>query len=180
MPEIRTECLNCGETVVNRKASVIRKFCNKVCFAASQRMRPTVATCEGCKQQFEPTKSKKRYCSQSCATTTNNLKRIYKPRAKVSRDYREACVFRFSPELHPDKFDLTLVETIGWFNRKSNPNGLVKDHMYSVADGAVNDVPVTVINHPANCQLITYQENASKFSKSSITLEELYERIKNW
>jgi hypothetical protein len=181
MPYSNTiQCLFCGSDVISTKASVNRKFCNKTCHKHFQTKRPVTSTCKQCRNSFVTTRSKKDFCNQSCAATFNNLKRVYKKRATVARPYREACTFNFKPELHPDKFDINLIRQVGWFNRQTNPNGLVKDHMVSVAFGAANGIDASVINHPANCQLITYSENAAKFSKSSISLEELEERIKNW
>jgi hypothetical protein len=52
--------------------------------------------------------------------------------------------------------------------------------MYSVLDGYNNKIPEAIISHPANCQIIPQIENVKKGSKSSITIEELYQRIKEW
>lgn len=106
-----------------------------------------------------------------------NLRRTYR---KTSVNYRRACTFAFNPELYPDKFNPDLIQKVGWYHRIKNPLGLVKDHMFSVADGSKQDIPVEIINHPANCQLLSHIENGRKSSKSSITIDELMERIKNW
>ena len=52
--------------------------------------------------------------------------------------------------------------------------------MYSCADGFKNNISPLIISHPANCQLISQRNNASKNRKSSITLEQLLQRIKEW
>jgi hypothetical protein len=51
---------------------------------------------------------------------------------------------------------------------------------YSVKDGFINKVDINIIKHPANCQLLIHKENNIKNSKSSITLDELLLKIKNW
>lgn len=84
---------------------------------------------------------------------------------------------------YPDEFDFKLIEQYGWYkakNRGNNPNGVSRDHMYSVVDGFVNNVDPLIVAHPANCRLIRQSENASKKNKSCITLDELKERIRIW
>ena len=61
-----------------------------------------------------------------------------------------------------------------------NPNGAVRDHMFSCKEGFLRNIDVKIISHPANCQIITHIENCSKGIRCSITLEELLEKIKNW
>jgi len=97
--------------------------------------------------------------------------------------YRQLCEFKFSLKDYPNKFDFHLIEKYGWYkakNRGDNPNGVNRDHMYSIKEGFVNNVDPLIISHPANCQLITHKNNIEKRSKSSITLDELYKRIKEW
>jgi len=36
------------------------------------------------------------------------------------------------------------------------------------------------MSHPANCQLLVHSENIRKLDRSSITLEELKDRIADW
>ncbi|MFC8561402.1 helix-turn-helix domain-containing protein [Peribacillus frigoritolerans] len=55
--------------------------------------------------------------------------------------------------------------------------GYVIDHMYSVKDGFVNKVPLSVISHTYNLRLIPKYENLNKASKSVITLDELYKGV---
>jgi hypothetical protein len=52
--------------------------------------------------------------------------------------------------------------------------------MYSVRDGFINNIDPEIIKHPANCQLMLHNENNSKNYNSSITIDDLIERIKNW
>ena len=49
------------------------------------------------------------------------------------------------------------------------------DHVYSVTDGFLNDVPINIISDISNLRLITDKENYIKHKKSEKTLVELYE-----
>lgn len=97
--------------------------------------------------------------------------------------YRQLCEFKFSLKDYPDRFDFKLIEEYGWYkakNRGDNLGGVSRDHMYSVKDGYINDIDPEIIAHPANCRLIRHYDNSKKKDKSSVTLEELMERITNW
>ena len=97
--------------------------------------------------------------------------------------YRQRCNFVFKFEDYPDKFDLTLVEQHGWYspsNKGNNLNGVSKDHMVSVRSGFDLGIDPEVIKHPANCKIMLHKQNQSKREKSSITIEELLERIRSW
>ena len=61
-----------------------------------------------------------------------------------------------------------------------NLDGVARDHMVSRYYGWTHNIPSEVIRHPANCRIISQRENSSKGKDCSITVEELYERIKNW
>lgn len=97
--------------------------------------------------------------------------------------YRLDCAFKFNVFDYPNYYDLTLIEKFGWYsaaNRGNNLSGVSRDHMYSVKDGFRNNVDPSIISHPANCCLMLHKDNNEKKTKSSITLEELIEKIKNF
>ena len=52
--------------------------------------------------------------------------------------------------------------------------------MVSVRFGFDNKINPEIIGHPANCQLMVHNENSSKNSECSISLDELLNRIKKW
>lgn len=61
-----------------------------------------------------------------------------------------------------------------------DPNNLrskdwVIDHVYSIFDGFVNNVPLDVICHYSNLKIIHKTDNSSKGFKSGKTLTQLYE-----
>ena len=179
-------CPECQVEFLPSKKNPNQKLCSKQCAndwqsrskSRTGKLRSTGGTCPQCSSHFmSTTHNRKKFCSQSCSATYSNMRR---QRIRVSANYRRACTFSFNPELYPSKFDLDLIKQFGWYNRETNPNGLVKDHMVSVKYGSEHSIPVNVINHPANCQLISHKENGKKSSQCSISIENLYERIKNW
>jgi len=49
------------------------------------------------------------------------------------------------------------------------------DHIYSVSDGFINNVPINVVSDISNLQLISAKDNYRKFYASGKTIEQLYE-----
>ena len=52
--------------------------------------------------------------------------------------------------------------------------------MLSVNEGYKLGIDPYFLSHPANCKLMIHTDNIRKNKKSSITKEELIERVKNW
>lgn len=94
--------------------------------------------------------------------------------------YRIECRFRFNINEVDSKIDSKLLHQHGKYDQYTNPNGAVMDHMFSVSDGFRSNVDPGIINHPANCQILLQKDNQSKGSKSSISLDELLSRIRDW
>src|SRR5574343_131984 len=97
--------------------------------------------------------------------------------------YKNDCIFRFSLNDYPTKFDFDLIKKYGWYkakNRGNNPNGVSRDHIVSIKYGWLNNIPATVISHPANCQLVQQCINNKKKTDCWITIDELIFRIKEW
>ena len=75
-----------------------------------------------------------------------------------------------------------LLSTLGVFNCKTNPKGVVRDHMYSRNSVFNNKVPPQILRHPCNCQIITHSDNIRKKTGrytdgNSQSLEELFNMI---
>lgn len=96
------------------------------------------------------------------------------------RLYRKRCKFDFNVYNYPQYFNLNLLENNGWYKPGINPLGVSRDHLFTIADGFKNKVNPDIMKHPANCQLLLHADNNRKNMKSSITLEELLERIEHW
>jgi hypothetical protein len=120
---------------------------------------------------------KKKFCNDTC------IKLYRRKKTDCKKQYRFDCAFKFSLSSYPNEFDFELIKKHGWYrpkNRGDNPNGVSRDHMFSIDEGFKNNVDPNIISHPANCELMIHNQNNKKNRKSSITLEELKERIKNW
>jgi hypothetical protein len=119
----------------------------------------------------------RKYCSTKCwVNYTEKNKEPYLL-------YRQRCKFTFSIADYPDKFNSDLILEHGWYspsNKQNNLDGVSRDHMLSVKDGFINGIDPAVISHPANCDLVLHRANQRKRSNSSITVEELLDRIKKW
>lgn len=139
------------------------------------RVGPKERICKQCGKTF--INRKRHFCSDECLKN-------WKRRNQIGlKKYRTECQFTFALNQYPEEFDFTLIEKYGWYkasNHGNNLNGISRDHMYSVYDGFINNIDPKTISHPANCKLMQHTENSSKHNKSSITLEELLDRIKKW
>lgn len=125
----------------------------------------------------EITKKRRKFCSKQC------VKKSRQKDLTEKQKYRSECKFQFSLNEYPDKFDFSLIEKYGWYkasNHGNNLNGVSRDHMFSITDGFKLKVPVEIIRHPANCQLLRHGDNLKKNYKSCITYEQLLERIERW
>ena len=122
---------------------------------------------------------------QFYAATT---RRVHPQLSRNKKEYTYSCQFRFGISSYPEWFNdaSNLIKEHGWYStpgsRKGakNLNGISRDHMYSITDGWLNDVPVELIRHPANCSLVPHKENQSKHKRSTISLNELHQRIKRF
>lgn len=68
----------------------------------------------------------------------------------------------------------------GYYNINSNPDGVVKDHRYSIYDGITNKVDPKILGHICNCEFLNYKENIQKGKQSSITLAQLLKEIEDY
>jgi len=76
--------------------------------------------------------------------------------------------------------DTALLESKGIFNSFTNVDGCVRDHKVSRFTGFAKGVFPEILRHPVNCQVITHSDNSSKREKSSMSIAELFEEIKNY
>ena len=131
--------------------------------------------CKGCNNLFK--RSNKVFCSNECRI---QFRRKDMTEFKI---YKTETNFNFNLSDYPDEFDFTLIEKYGWYspsNKKNNLGGVSRDHMLSVKEGFELGIDPKLLAHPANCKLMIHNDNVSKNKKSSITLEELLERIENF
>lgn len=134
--------------------------------------------CKYCGKTFETRKKNQIYCSIKCAS-----KAKYAHNINARKYYRQCCCFNFALNAFPEEFDFTLVEQFGWYKAKNhgdNLNGISRDHMVSQDYGYKNLIDPYIISHPANCKLLRHNENSSKYSNCSLTVDELLQRISDW
>lgn len=167
----------CSKSCANKLRKYTDETRNKISKSLKGRRRLTeniVKSCPFCGKEFSLTR---KYCSDLC------LKLSKQQHLSDYQKYRKSCYFNFNLADYPDRFDFDLIKKHGWYaakNRGNNPNGISRDHKFSISDGWKFKVPTWMISHPANCELMQHIDNRKKQSKSSITLEELNQRISNW
>ncbi len=104
-------------------------------------------------------------------------------RINYYKHYRVDCNFIFHLSDYPNEFDFNLIKKHGWYspsNKKNNLNGVSRDHIFSVKDGFLQNIPSFIIRHPANCSLLIHTKNQSKHSKSQLTIRSLLKKIINF
>jgi len=73
--------------------------------------------------------------------------------------------------------DAKNLSILGLWNPFNNLKGLVRDHAFSRRDGFDIKVFPIILRHPANLRLISNSDNIRKSGTSSISIEELMNRI---
>lgn len=135
-----------------------------------------ICTCKNCSKEFEHTRIKM-YCSSEC------IKEFKRRNRTDLQNYRADASFNFNVFDYPEEFNLDLINEHGFYsasNRGNNLNGISRDHMYSCKMGLINNIDPKILGHPANCRLMRHNDNVSKNSESSITIEELLKKIEVW
>lgn len=173
------KCATCGKSTYKPNRRIYTKYCNLECRNNDPKYWKAISS----------TKSKQVVSEKQKAKISESLKRYYKDNPRPKKDnetfdsYKARCAFKFNVYDYPDKFDLHLVESHGWYkpsNKGNNLSGVSRDHMISVKYGFENNVDPEIISHPANCRLMIHSKNSSKCANCSITLDELLERIEKW
>lgn len=118
-----------------------------------------------------------------------NVSKSHQKRIKESVDlkeqtqyYKTQCSWKFGndPDIISRIKGYELLKEKGMYSKKHNPEGVVRDHRFSVHEGFTNNIDPMIVSHPANCEFITQKDNARKTRQSSILLEELFDEIKEW
>lgn len=195
-------CKKCGAEyeVKSRKSHLdnpkrVKQYCSRSCANARVHTKatkkkiqssltsivyPTQKECIRCNSLFmvnNPREYRRKYCSSDCR------KQKRQERMEEVNVYRSECQFKFSLNSYPDEFDFDLIKTYGWYkakNRGNNLGGVSRDHMIPIMYGFKNKIPASVISHPANCKLMVHNDNVSKGTSPSITLETLMDKIEKW
>ena len=186
------KCAHCETALPYHKR--FNTYCNSSCAAlatsktkdftkfktgpAKSEKPKVIKSCLQCQGLFETAKTKKRYCSVKCA----NIKKAQAAQLNKSawQNYRRACQFKFSLREYPEYFDLALLKALGWYHPVKNPNGVSRDHKISCKEGFLRNLPPEHLSHPANCHVMVHRDNISKYTRSSLTYEELLKTIAQW
>ncbi len=108
----------------------------------------------------------------------------YKARGLTRTDEKEAfkskCKFKLGFGYDDRIPGHELVSQLGVYHPTKNPGGVSRDHMYSVEQAWREATSPEIVSHPANCMVMPHSKNISKGSGSSISLDELLDRIEKW
>jgi hypothetical protein len=193
-------CKNCGN-IINKTLSDEKKFCDSSCSAQynNKRRKHSEETKEKIRKSLTKSKINIPKIKEKTVKEIKNTRicknckkeKIIGKHKSICDDcrieyyhvYRPSCEFDFNLSKYADEFDFNIIKEYGWYsptNKKNNLNGVSRDHLYSVKDGYLHKIEPNIMKHPANCQLIKHTDNNIKNIYSTITIEDLYERIKKW
>lgn len=89
---------------------------------------------------------------------------------KMVKNLTRKNYIKYKQQINPQKL-----------KRVTNGNeGYQLDHKYSIFEGFIDSIPIEIISHPSNLELITWKENIKKSKSSSILIEELKNNIENF
>lgn len=189
-------CKNCGKKLPH----ITRKFCSSKCSAIynntgrkysdktkkkiSIGVRKNIVKKEKilrvCKQCDKITTNSK-FCSVKCSNRYLKEKKD-KERTEYEQYYFD-CSFKFNVYEYPNIFNLELLNKYGWYHPVKNPNGISRDHKFSISEGFKNNIDSKIISHVLNCDLIIHKTNNKKNTSCSIDLEQLINdigRVSEW
>ncbi len=190
---IEIECLMCGILFFKYETGSAsdQKFCSRSCSVKcnnlkrgphSEARKLKISNGIKSREDYKPyhPKPSMRFC-KSCNVTQLKPRCVICDQCKMTyyKYYRPACEFKFEIQLFAHEFHLALVDEYGWYSLH-NQSGVSRDHMYSVKAGFINNISPDILNHPANCAIMLHIENNKKKTRSSITIDELLERIRIW
>ena len=117
-------------------------------------------------------------CSHCGIVFVNRSQRKYcvDHRMLYQQNGRSLYQFTFNVYHYPHLLDLSLIQQYGWRKTKGpnvNINGVTRDHRVSVNDAIKHNYDPYYIKHPINCQLMLFEDNNKKNTKSSISYDEL-------
>lgn len=160
---------HCSRSCANSRGPRTTEFKAAITKALGGKIKVKRPLCLECKAPVKTMRN--RFCSQDC--WTNSLKST----RSAWREYHRACRFKFNVYEYPDLFDIKSIEAAGWYSPITNPNGMSRDHKFSVRAGFDLGVDPELISHVLNCEIIPFQDNNKKHTYCSISIQELEESI---
>lgn len=184
---VRPGCLTCGKHVSFRKHNPreYHRYCNSTC--AMHDMK-TLLGVDNASQLESVKQKKKETCLKNYGVTNAVLSPIIKQKISDSK-------IQYWQDVYKDKDFTTNGLTRKQYRNRAqqyantqyehykhilDPHELRGkhyhvDHIYSITDGFLNDVPVNIISDISNLRMLSDKDNYKKHQSSHKTLEELYE-----
>jgi len=183
----RPGCLSCGKEISFRKHTPreYHRYCNSTC--AMNDMKTLLGV--GNASQLESVKLKKIETTMKNYGVSNpayipkvrqqisNSKKQYWKEVYKNKTYTIDGLTRLQYRHRAQQYANTQYER----NKHIiDPDGLRGkyyhlDHIYSVTDGFLNDVPINILSDISNLRMISDKDNYKKHKSSHKTIEELYE-----
>lgn len=85
--------------------------------------------------------------------------------------YRYLARFKINAQNVSSIKGYELLQKVGYYNKFSNPNGVVKDHRFSIKSGISMRIPPEFLGNLNNCEFILYKDNLIKSSDNSLSFE---------
>lgn len=180
-------CLTCGSTQVKFQefTTGYKKYCSHKCVVDSdvvkQGQKTFFADPKRVKSKVLKTKKsiKKRFGVDSWWATEEGKKQNIEHNKKIKERFPLEINGRSRKQYTAAARHQTNL-TYQQYKHILDPNGLrsrdyVLDHIYSVFDGFMNQVPLNVLCHYTNLKLIHKTDNSSKNCRSDKTLKQLHE-----
>ena len=174
-------CKYCNKNTVNYRVGQRRymDYCSSSCSIMVCHEKSDTAAM---KETREATMHKK-YGVKNASHREESKQLISKSKTLYWKEYynnKDFTIGRLSKEQYRHRAQQYAETQYSRFRNQIDPEGLRSkeyhlDHVYSISDGFVNDVPIDVISDVSNLIIISANENLSKNKSSNKTLEQLYE-----
>lgn len=177
-------CKHCSTMIPWEKKT--NSFCNQSCAASYNNSHSTANRKFGpSKKPAEPKlpyltlyKCRCKHCGKEWRARQS--KRICEEHTHLySHEGRAKYWFTFNVYDYPYLFNLDLISKFGWRSQQ-NPNGVTRDHKISVNEAIKNSYDSFYIKHPLNCELMLFEQNNKKKTKSSISFSDLKKQVDDY
>jgi hypothetical protein len=120
-------------------------------------------------------KIKNKILKKARITRTKNGNALPEEQIPLFQKYK-ARVFYYTNKNKYKKFSKLEISKIGICGKEG---ALQVDHIFSIKDGFINNIPPKILGDESNLQLLSWRENDIKNTSSPITKEKLFEKYEN-
>lgn len=162
------------------------KTCSRKCAqkyaARKQKTNRVELICLNCNKEYEVNnylKNISKFCSRKCIDEYKKKSQIGEGNPNfgnykyTEEQYNEWMKYRQAARSKSYRIYKKFKDIINPLNLKLGKRAYHLDHKYSIHDGFHNKVPVSLISGLKNLQILSYQENLRKGTKSEIEINEL-------